>query len=176
VLYAVTLAFSDRAWLPLVFVVWANLHGGWILGLGAVAVQALLRPSRQRVMLATACGAATLVNPYGVHVWIAILDAMRRGWAEVSEWAPIWWSSVGVAPLLLWVGLLGIVVGLARAVRADRTAWVWTALTLVAAAKSRRLLALAAITIVLTLVGAWQTTEDRSRVPPPAPCYCSAFC
>src|SRR5215471_8991168 len=33
VLYAVTLAFSDRAWLPLVFVVWANLHGGWILGL-----------------------------------------------------------------------------------------------------------------------------------------------
>jgi hypothetical protein len=106
---------------------------------------------------------ATLLNPYGVHLWFAISDAIRRGWADVTEWSPLWRISVGIGPLVLWIGLVVVLVALARVVRADRPAWIWTTLTLLAAAKSRRLVPLAAITIVLELVRQWHKTEPVAR-------------
>jgi hypothetical protein len=159
-LYSITLSSLDSTGLPALFAVWANLHGGWIMGLGAVGLHTLVRPTRRRVWITIACGFATLLNPYGIYLWFAIWDAMRRGWSDVTEWAPIWWFSVGIAPLVLWIGLVAIVMGLARIVRADRAAWIWTSLILVAAAQSRRLLSLAAVTIVLELVGRWPKAEE----------------
>ena len=162
-LYAITLSSPDAMGLPALFALWANLHGGWIMGLGALVVHGVLRPTRRRVLLVVACGLATLLNPYGVRLWIGIADAIHRGWADVTEWAPIWWLSTGAAPLFLWAALVLVAAGLSFVVAADRPAWIWTGLSLLAAARSRRLLALASITIVAELMPHWRAAGPVHR-------------
>src|SRR5262249_52721277 len=76
---------EEAVWLPALFLVWANLHGGWLIGAGAVAVSTVFAPSKRRVLIAIGCAAATLVTPYGFSLWWSLADAMRRGWPEIIE-------------------------------------------------------------------------------------------
>lgn len=78
-------ARSDRAWalvpLPFLMVIWANLHGGFLLGFALVIaflVGALLgsaefaggrRSARPLAVMMIACLAASLVTPYGLESW-----------------------------------------------------------------------------------------------------------
>jgi hypothetical protein len=96
-LYVLTLVAlqQDAVWLPLAFVVWANLHGGWLLGLGAVVVRTLVAPTRRRVLVLTGCVLATLVTPYGFGLYRSIADALTRGWGDVLEWQPVWALAAG---------------------------------------------------------------------------------
>jgi hypothetical protein len=155
-LYAVTLAQINAWWLPILFAVWANLHGGWMIGLGAVGLYALSRPTHRSVVLVCACAFATAVNPYGFHLWLALAEAIGRGWGDVQEWAPVWSRAAGIAPLWLWLSLVTVVVMLWRHVAHDRWAWSLTILTLVAGANSRRLLAFAGVTAAMLLVNRWR--------------------
>lgn len=85
---------SRRIWLlvPLT-VVWTNLHGGFlsliaILGLTAVgtAIEVWLgngrtiRDSLRYGALTIACGAASLVNPYGWNLHIHVAEYLRSDW------------------------------------------------------------------------------------------------
>ena len=79
----------SRPWLlPLVMLLWVNLHPGFIAGLGAIGaylliefVDLLFAERRQAVLLRlrriwpwlAACGAATLVNPWGPRIYVASL-------------------------------------------------------------------------------------------------------
>src|SRR4030095_3604637 len=89
---------SRRAlWLlPLVFALWANLHGGWIVGGGLVFVWAAIAVIQRRedglrlVLVGIATLAATLVNPYGVRLWMFLLETVRIGREDIAEWEPIW--------------------------------------------------------------------------------------
>ncbi|MGH9361593.1 MAG: hypothetical protein ACRD2T_06720, partial [Thermoanaerobaculia bacterium] len=64
--------------LPVLFLVWANLHSGFVLGLGLLAVALVARPGgghgdqvmswRAAGLSWAACALATLVNPYGVKM------------------------------------------------------------------------------------------------------------
>src|SRR5262249_58035885 len=65
-LYALTLVAlsEDAVWLPLVFVVWANLHGGWLIGFGAVVVRTVFAPTKRRLIIALGCAAPTLLPPH----------------------------------------------------------------------------------------------------------------
>jgi hypothetical protein len=71
-------------WLPLVFVVWANCHGGVLLGfvlLGAgLGAQALLAPAawRQPALVFLACMAAATVTPLGLSFWSEIPQSLAR--------------------------------------------------------------------------------------------------
>ena len=59
------------------FAVWANLHGGWVMGLGTfgvwVALGLVWPGARQNRLGSAAAGVAavlaTLINPYGVGLW-----------------------------------------------------------------------------------------------------------
>ena len=93
--------------LPLVMAVWANAHGGFVAGLGALALGVALRVaanlndgsrpglfSGTRPLLVTlaACTAATLINPWGVRLWQYVItellhDTNRR---HIAEWGPGW--------------------------------------------------------------------------------------
>src|SRR5262245_51318480 len=60
-----------RPWLPIVFLIWANLHASFVLGL--LTLPLLLFPSVRRrehrvrvLILAAGCLGATLINPHGV--------------------------------------------------------------------------------------------------------------
>src|SRR5208337_175688 len=74
--------------LPVVMLFWVNLHPGFIAGLGTIGAYLLIELSdllfaerRQAVLLRlrriwpwlAACGAATLVNPWGARIYVASL-------------------------------------------------------------------------------------------------------
>lgn len=96
-------------------VVWANLHGSYLLGIGiagAVALEHVVETREARTALVrswggflAACAAVTLVTPYGPGTLLAALDVLGLGAARdvIVEWQ---------APQL---GPVHVVVGLAAA-------------------------------------------------------------
>jgi len=124
--------WSDRALLwpiVLLFVGWANLHGGFAVGLAVLTTYAGItalgvffasRTLKRAVRLWAVTIAAilvTLVNPQGVGLWRTILYALRDPGARVAliEWHPLipsmvmqWQTSFGagfvyVVPMLMFV-------------------------------------------------------------------------
>jgi hypothetical protein len=130
-LLVLTLARRRTVWLaalPVLFCVWANLHGSFLAGLAVVAVDVglsfapravgrlrvsapLPRPAAGRALLA--CIAATLVNPHGPgllgYAW-HVASAPQLA-AHISEWQSPNLGSVGLlvmvtVPAVLLVGTL----------------------------------------------------------------------
>src|SRR5262249_24131648 len=70
---------TGRLWLlPIIFLLWTNLHGGWIVGLGVLLLWTAVTltrfaaspiPRGACVAAVAASLAATLVNPYGFELW-----------------------------------------------------------------------------------------------------------
>lgn len=143
-------------WLPLMFVVWANLHGGWMYGLAAVGLFAAVTRTPRAFAVAAACAVATLVTPYGVREWLALAEAVTRGWGGISEWEPVWRLAEGAGPLLLWIALAIVVALMWLRTRHDLFAWSFSLLALAAAANSRRLIALAGVSCTVLLVPQWK--------------------
>lgn len=93
---------------PPLFALWANLHAGFIIGLGVsglYAVEFFRSRSMSRRFLA-ACGAlallATLATPYGWSLWAQIAASMRLvGRAPQSEFLPPPWDHMA----LFWIAL-----------------------------------------------------------------------
>jgi hypothetical protein len=72
-------------WLPAVFFLWANLHGGFMLGLAVVAVSftAIILKDRTRwralSLIFAVSATATLINPLGVTLWTVVFESIGRG-------------------------------------------------------------------------------------------------
>jgi hypothetical protein len=104
---------------PLLFIVWVNVHGGWIVGLGVLLVWCVgqiveLReqgpPIKVLASIAVLSVAATLLNPYGWHLWEFIASTVRMSRVDISEWAPVWRESFGkTAQWLSGVTFVGLV-------------------------------------------------------------------
>jgi hypothetical protein len=94
-------------WLPPIFAFWVNVHGGWIVGLGTLAlwtVFSLGRRARAPWALpaaATASALATLINPYGVHMWTFIYSTVGFDRPMIGDWMPIY-----ALPPGFWLGWL----------------------------------------------------------------------
>ncbi len=76
-------------------VLWCNLHGGFLAGLGLVALYALgealsRRPYRMYLGFLALAGLATLVNPYGLQYWHYLIQAISMPRPEISEWGSIY--------------------------------------------------------------------------------------
>jgi hypothetical protein len=122
------LARRDRwTWLvPVLAVVWANVHGSFVLApvLAAFALGDDLlarRPPGRGVVIVLATSAATFLTPFGPSVWsyavdVATDDTIRR---TIVEWQPP--SPLSGAGALFWLsGIAVVAAGLTRrsAVRA----------------------------------------------------------
>jgi hypothetical protein len=121
---------GDRRWLllwPLLFVLWLNMHGGFVVGVGLLGLYAgerflrivwethkggaakgtALRDAFRgtwHLFLAVAVSAPLLVvNPYGLdyvpYIWHAV--AMERPY--MPEWEPLWSANFRGAELLLFL-------------------------------------------------------------------------
>ncbi|HET59682.1 MAG TPA: hypothetical protein ENN32_04870 [Chloroflexi bacterium] len=131
--------------LPPVMILWANLHGGYILGLGVIGIMVagelldrlLLNTTqnsmgwlqwRDLVIALAACTLATLVTPYGFGTWeITVSTFGMRANAIISEWHSPDFNDPMMLPFLL--SLIGMVVLLAVAGKKLRG---WEVLTLAA--------------------------------------------
>jgi hypothetical protein len=101
---------KDRRWLPVIFALWANLHGGWIVGLGVLGLWAGLdvivdrQRLREWIWIVPACVLATLVTPYGWRLWQFVATTVRPD-RSIEEWKPLWGTPVfNWMPWVLAVG------------------------------------------------------------------------
>jgi len=102
---------TSRLWLlPVIFAVWVNLHGGWIVGLGvlgmwsAVEVSPLGRfgiPWRVAVGAMVLSALATLVNPYGPGMWTFLAGSVGLNRPNINDWRPLFES--GSAVIVPWL-------------------------------------------------------------------------
>lgn len=72
-------------------VLWANLHGGFLAGLGLLVFYSLgellsRRPFLPYVKVFLVACLATLLNPYGLEYWRYLADAVSMPRPEITEW------------------------------------------------------------------------------------------
>ncbi|MEQ1868459.1 MAG: hypothetical protein ABL961_00350 [Vicinamibacterales bacterium] len=104
------------AWLPLIFVAWANLHGGWIVGVGVCGLWLAgrvidTRTWRPVVMPAAVVAfsvVATIANPYGWRLWQFLADTVGMSRPDITEWRPYWeaFEPAQIVLLPLTIGIL----------------------------------------------------------------------
>src|SRR5687768_1541415 len=152
--------------LPPLFAIWANLHGGWIVGGGLLAIWtagAWIQRERLRwtlLVVGIASLSATLLTPFGVHLWTFILETVRFNRDDITEWLPIWRRGPGF--ITLWMLIVATIVLSIR-----RNGWpplvAVVALTTFAVASARvtRLVPLFAITSVMLLSRQWPREVPR---------------
>lgn len=97
-------------WLvPPIFALWANLHGGWIVGLATLAVCSVgsltkrASPGPPKGGIVTVCVAslaATLANPYGSALWSFMAETVRLDRATIADWQPL--LDAGPGKILPW--------------------------------------------------------------------------
>ena len=94
--------------IPPLMLVWANSHGGWLVGGGALglwsAAQTLFGPSRRLGLIVGASAAAgllaTVINPYGIGLWEFLGSTVGFGRPDITEWAPV--TRAGWGMLAVW--------------------------------------------------------------------------
>ena len=105
-----------------IMILWANVHGGWIVGAGTLMVWAaagLISNSSAKdkltlVAIAVVAVAATIFNPYGWHLWAFLWETVGFSRPDIVEWQPVFrldfiyvalWGLVSLAlAMALWRG------------------------------------------------------------------------
>lgn len=90
--------------LPFVFLLWANLHGGFVIGFVYLAWRITTERHWPRAWVLPAVATATLVNPYGIRIYHEILTTLfdtglHHSIMEWQSWAFGWWAALW---LCLW--------------------------------------------------------------------------
>jgi hypothetical protein len=156
--------------------VWANLHGGFAIGLFwlalVTAVEVWQRSAWKKWAVRLGlCTLITLVNPFGVNLWIATLRALAAPRAGFSEWAPVHWLSYDYPgyKLLVIVTILALHYLLRRRHdrQVDRAAVVLILAMLLLSLTSARHASLFALTVGALLPGTLPASPraDRIRTP-----------
>ena len=151
--------------LPALFALWANLHGGWIVGGGLFAIfagAALIerRPTRW-ALLGTGLVSflATLLTPYGLDLWTFLLETIRLDRSDISEWRPIWQQTYGY--VVIWaLTLVTALITLRKFGWPPLATTVSLACLAVASARVGRLLPLFVIAAVTLLSKQWPPEEE----------------
>ena len=122
---------SSRLWIAVpLFAVWANLHGGFVVGLGALALYAgvvtasdlierrgLARGARLTAITAGSA-AATLLNPFGINAWLIVTHTVKDPFVNqyIVEWMSlpkVLAGSLGSAAAVIYLIPILLVIALA---------------------------------------------------------------
>jgi len=94
-LFCLELVLSGRRWpaaaVVLVMLIWANCHGGFVAGLGLIALYAFVSVAagkRSALLLGTLLASilVTFINPYGAKLWDYLVPALLLPRAHIPEW------------------------------------------------------------------------------------------
>jgi hypothetical protein len=165
------LAKRPPLYLPLVFLIWVNLHGGFFFGLMALSIILFVKAfpgsfaeRRRSVSIVLACVGASLINPNGIYAFTYPLkyafDKESPFAKSIGEWRPPFEAGGIHSPLYPYA--IGVFIAavlfilLARSYRKERgMPWIELALgflTLAMSLTSRRFIPLFGISLSL-LVG-----------------------
>lgn len=116
---AALIANGRLLWLPVIFLVWANAHGGVLLGLALAGIglsaQVLREPRlwRRAITTLAACAAATTATPLGLGFWIEIPKSLARiRMYPLDEWQPP--QLTDPAMITYWLLAAAFVAGMVR--------------------------------------------------------------
>ena len=108
----ITLGQSKRSkatyFIPVVILLWANVHGSFVAGLLYLLWRLLAKRSKANAAILIASVIATLITPYGAGMYIEVLRTMTDNslHANISEWLPLQ-PSVGVGIFAgIWAAVL----------------------------------------------------------------------
>jgi len=169
---------------------WANFHGGYIAGLGALGIYAAVASIQAIVesrdwqraarlsLIVVASALVTLANPYGVGAWYAVGHALTNPLTRtvINDWKPItttiaglWKDYIPAAVIFVYAVafLIALAVGVALAPRGnDLPLVVMAAIYSIAAIASMRNLPLAVLITAVPLTRhlglAWQGWRGRT--------------
>lgn len=131
-MYLLERSRNGKTWaltlLPITMIFWANLHAGFLSGLGLLVIYGAgerlnHRPWKRYVLLLLLCGLVTLANPYGVKYWTYVFEAVTMARPDIVEWqafdffGPVE-SYLGFKLLLLLSAFI-VLVGLFRKIKID---------------------------------------------------------
>lgn len=174
---------GKRRWvnlLPVLMVLWVNLHGGFIVGLGlsGLGLASLFfgaeggwtipdpRARRHLVVVGILTVAATLCNPYHVGLYTYLVEALVLPREHVTEWMTL--GGVQLVPYLLLTALPGAMFLVARSVK-HPTRSILFLVTIVPAFLNARFLPFVIMfgTLVIADQGAvvWRRVTDGGRHP-----------
>jgi hypothetical protein len=140
------------ALVPLV-ALWANLHGGFVLGPLLILVYGFYR-------LAAASLAASLLNPYGVEYWRYLSEALLMPRPDIVEWRSADLSGIGDLHIQGALLLIVVLVWGRQPRPAHLVALGGAAL---ASLLHVRFAPLLGMVIVVTLGGSWEATFQKRR-------------
>lgn len=99
-------------WAVPLFIVWANVHGSFPLGIFVLLIAWLedrgaRRLGNRALVIASLCALATLVTPFGPRVWSYLVDVATDPLIReiVGEWRPPWITTYTGAAFFVSVGL-----------------------------------------------------------------------
>ncbi len=79
--------------IPMLIILWVNLHGGFILGIGLLAVYTIFSPKNKKILLLILLLSllATLISPYFWEIWKEIwqVGTDSFGKSHIVEWSPL---------------------------------------------------------------------------------------
>ena len=170
-----------RAWLLAlvpIFMVWVNVHGGWLVGAGTLAVFvtcSMFDPVfklRDRVLLclvSVASAVATLGNPYGLRMLGFLFETVRPDRVDILEWRPV--TQLPPVALALWT--VPTMVAAAAVWRGRRTipgfSLILSVLLAVASFRVARLVGLYALAVGLLLAPYVGSVSGVTEVNRPRP-------
>ena len=90
-----------RYMIPIIIVLWVNIHGSFPFGIGITAIYAIVdciknkRIVWQDTIVLLLCAIATLINPYMWHIWEEVWRTQFNiSWQwSIEEWQPAFFSS-----------------------------------------------------------------------------------
>jgi hypothetical protein len=160
------------------FVVWLNVHGGFVVAIGLTAlrlIEELLRrnPVRHLVLLLGGMFAAVFFNPYGIGYFSYLRRALTMARPYAPEWGPI--SGLGTSVTIVFIAAaLMLLYAVATVGLRQATGILPLSATLLEAALHRKLLPLFAVAwlcyvpsyLQRSRAGGWflQFAEKRARL------------
>lgn len=162
--------------IAVVFALWVNLHGGWLVGGGTLAVWvafAVVRDAARRlewVVAGAVAAAATFANPYGWRLWQFLWSTVGLGRQQISDWQPVY--ALGTPYVIIWLFIAAVAGALllqhVRQKTIDPACLALVLLLAFASFRVNRLLAFFAIAAMMLLTRGWRPAPQRHRTSPPS--------
>jgi hypothetical protein len=170
----ISLDFDNRGkrwWIPIwlvLFTIWLNLHGGFLVGLGLTATYCFEqmcrnRPYKHIIAVILTMIVLIAVNPYGFHYYPYLLNAITMERPHIPEWGSI--LTISNSEIIFFIILL-LISGYAfwRRGFANTNGIFLLLITAIVSIKSNRLLPFYAILWIYYVPSWLETTSLRKNI------------